>query len=132
MITVLDVSAAIHIVLKKEKIKHFKKYYEKSNWVIAPELFIPEITNVLWKYYKANIFSHDECRQFASDGISLVDAFFESKDLWTEVLGESIRYNHSAYDLFYMVLARRNNAILLSNDRDLIKLCNKLKIENCG
>jgi predicted nucleic acid-binding protein len=132
MITVLDVSAAVQIVLRKEKIKHFKKYYEKSNWVIAPELFIPEITNVLFKYYKANIFNHDECRQFVSDGIALVDAFFESKDLWTEVLGESIKYNHSAYDLFYMVLARRNNAILLSNDRDLIKLCNKLKIENCG
>jgi predicted nucleic acid-binding protein len=132
MIAVLDASAAIQIVLKKEKAKHFTKYYEKANWVIAPELFIPEITNVLWKYYKAKFFGTEECRQFVSDSISLADEFFESRDLWTEVLGESIKYNHSAYDLFYLVLARRNNAILLSNDMDLIKLCNKLKIDNCG
>jgi predicted nucleic acid-binding protein len=132
MIAVLDASAAMHIILKKEKAKHFLKYYEKSDWVIAPELFIPEITNILWKYHRANIFTHEECQQLVSDGLSLVDAFFESKDLWAEALGESIKYNHSAYDLFYLVLARRNDATLLSNDQALIKLCHKLKIANCG
>jgi predicted nucleic acid-binding protein len=132
MIAVLDTSAAMHIILKKEKAKHFLKYYEKSDWVIAPELFIPEITNVLWKYHRANIFTHEECQQFVSDGLSLVDAFFESKDLWAEVLGESIKYSQSSYDLFYLVLARRNDATLLTNDQALIKLCHKLKIASCG
>jgi predicted nucleic acid-binding protein len=35
------------------------------------------------------------------------------------------------YDMFYAVIARRNDGILISNDKDLIKICNKLKIKYC-
>lgn len=129
MTIILDVSAAIQIILKKEKGERFTTYLESASWVIAPDLFTSEITNTLWKYNNAKIFSHEECQQFVDDGIKLVDDFFDSNDLWKEVLGESIKNNHSAYDLFYAILARRNDAILLTNDGPLSKLCKKMKIE---
>jgi predicted nucleic acid-binding protein len=128
-IIVLDVSAAIQILLKKEKKEYFQKMYEEASWVITPDLYIPEITNVLWKYNKAKIFSHEECQQFVNDGIELIDDFFETKELWTEVLGESIKYKHPSYDLFYAILARRNDGKLITNDSDLEEICNKMKIE---
>ena len=132
MIAVLDVSAAIQIILKKDRYDFFKDYYEKSSWIIAPDLYISEITNTLWKYKKASVFTHEECQVFVQDGVDLIDDFIESKELWKEVLGESIKNDHPAYDLFYAVLARRNDGILLSNDKDLIKVCKKIKIETCG
>jgi len=132
MTIVLDVSAAIQIVLKKEKMDFFNNVYKNAPWVIAPELYVSEITNVLWKYNKANILMHEECLQYIEDGINLVDDFFNEKDMWKEVLGESIKNNHSAYDMFYAVLARRNDSGLLSNDRDLIKIAKKMKIESFG
>jgi predicted nucleic acid-binding protein len=52
MTIVLDVSAAIQIVLKKEKREQFEEIYRKASWVIAPALYISEITNVFWKYYR--------------------------------------------------------------------------------
>ena len=64
MTIVLDVSAAIQIVLQKEKKDYFESYYRKASWVIAPELYISEITNVLWKYYKNRILTHEECLQY--------------------------------------------------------------------
>jgi predicted nucleic acid-binding protein len=132
MTIVLDVSAAIQIVLQKEKKDYFESYYRKASWVIAPELYISEITNVLWKYFKKNILTHEECLQYIDDGLELIDDFFTVKDMWKEVLGESIKNDHSAYDMFYAVLARRNDSTLVSNDKELLKISEEMKIENFG
>ena len=132
MTIVLDVSAAIQIGLQKERKDYFESLVRKASWVIAPELYISEITNVLWKYYKNKILTHDECLQYLEDGLGLIDDFFTEKEMWKEVLGESIKNDHSAYDMFYTVLARRNDSTLVSNNKELIKISKKMKIENFG
>ena len=132
MIIVLDVSAAIQIIMKKEKKQIFENVYKEASWVIAPDLYISEITNVLWKYSNSKILNHHECQQYVDDGIALIDDFFQSNDLWKEVLGESIKNKHSAYDMFYAILARRNDALLVSNDKELRNICTEMKIETIG
>ena len=37
--------------------------------------------------------------------------------------------NHSIYDMFYAVLTRRNDAVLLTNDGALVEVCKILNIE---
>ena len=129
MTAVLDVSAAIEILLQKEKKELFNATYEKASWVIAPDLYIAEISNVLWKYYKSGLISHMECIQYVEDGIELIDDYFPSRELWKEALGEGIKNTHSIYDMYYAVLARRNDAVLITNDSKLSLICNKLNIE---
>ena len=129
MTAVLDVSAAIEILLQKEKKELFNTTYEKAAWVIAPDLYIAEISNVLWKYYKSGLISHIECIQYVEDGIDLIDDYFPSKELWKEALGEGIKNTHSIYDMYYAILARRNDATLITNDSKLSLICNKLNIE---
>ena len=129
MTVVLDVSAAIEILLQKEKKELFNAAYEKASWVIAPDLYIAEISNVLWKYYKSGLISHMECIQYVEDGIELIDDYFPSKELWKEALGEGIKNTHSIYDMYYAVLSRRNDATLITNDSKLSLICNKLNIE---
>jgi predicted nucleic acid-binding protein len=129
MTAVLDVSAAIEILLQKEKKELFNATYEKASWVIAPDLYIAEISNVVWKYYKSGLISHMECIQYVEDGIELIDDYFPSKELWKEALGEGIKNIHSIYDMYYAVLARRNDATLITNDSKLSLICNKLNIE---
>ena len=129
MTAVLDVSAAIEILLQKEKKELFNATYEKASWVIAPDLYIAEISNVLWKYYKSGLISHSECIQYVEDGIDLIDDYFLSKELWKEALGEGIKNTHSIYDMYYAILARRNDATLITNDSKLSLICKKLNIE---
>lgn len=129
MIVILDVSAAIEILLKKEKKDKFNECFEKADWIISPNLFISEITNVLWKYYRAKALTHEECIQYVEDGINMVDDFIDVKELWKESLGEGIKNNHSIYDMFYVVLTRRNDAVLITNDGSLAKVCKTLNIE---
>lgn len=129
MTAVLDVSASIEILLRKEKQNLFGKVYEEASWIIAPDLYVPEITNVLWKYYKAGMIPYADCIQFAEDGIDMIDDFFDSRELWKEALGEGMKTGRSVYDLYYAVLARRNEAALLTRDQALVQLATAMKIE---
>ena len=131
MIAILDVSAAIEIILKKDKAQKYQKICESTSWVIAPALYMAEISNVLWKYSKAKIITQEESIEYVENGIELIDDFIDMKELWKEALGEGIKNCHSIYDMFYAVLARRNEGILLTNDKELASIAKKLKIEVC-
>ncbi len=129
MIVVLDVSAAVEIILQKEKKQVFFEKYQAAKWVIAPDLYASEITNVFWKYHQANIISHEDCVQFVEDGLNLIDDFFDTKLLWQEALAEGIKNSHPIYDMFYAVLARRNDATLITSDKKLLAICTRLNID---
>ena len=51
MIVVLDASAAIKIILNHTSAKGFSDVLKKSDWVIAPDIFVSEVTNAFWKYH---------------------------------------------------------------------------------
>lgn len=129
MIIVLDTSAAVEILLNKEESEKYKKVIVEAETVIAPELYISEITNVAWKYNKISAFKHEECYSLAEDGINLIDQFINTRELWKEALREAINNDQSVYDCQYLICARRNDGILLTKDQKLKKLCRKLKIE---
>ena len=131
MIVVVDVSAAVEVLLQKETQARFSNYLKEASWVIAPDLYIAELSNVLWKYHRAKVISRPESIAYVESGITLIDDFIETSELWKEALGEGIKNNHSVYDMYYAVLARRNDAVLLTKDETLAKLCKKLKIDIC-
>ena len=132
MIAVVDVSAAMEILLHKEQGTAFSAVLMDASWVIAPELYIAELANVLWKYHRSKALSHAACVQYVEQGIALIDDFVEGGHLWKEALAEGMKHGHSVYDMYYVILARRNDAVLLTRDGALLKLCNKLKIPTAG
>jgi predicted nucleic acid-binding protein len=52
MIVVLDSSAAIEVILKRERSKTFRALIASSEKIITSEFFKIEVANVLKKYYK--------------------------------------------------------------------------------
>jgi predicted nucleic acid-binding protein len=129
MLIVPDVSASIQILLKAEKELKYKTPLAEADLVIAPDLYAPELTNTLWKYYRAKILSKEQCEQYIHDGIEYIDNFIDSKEIWKEAFTEGINNDHSVYDMLYLVTTRRNNAVLLTNDSALGKICKKENIE---
>ncbi|MCK5675139.1 MAG: type II toxin-antitoxin system VapC family toxin [Spirochaetales bacterium] len=129
MIIILDTSAAIDLLLSKGNFEIYKSEIEKADTVIAPEIYLSEITNVAWKYNKIAGFTHEESLNLAEDGINLIDQFIPVKDLWKESLREAINNDHPVYDCLYMVCARRNDGILLSKDKKLKKMCEVHKVQ---
>ncbi len=132
MTVVLDVSASIEILFQREKSSAFKSVYNRAESILAPDLFISEITNVLWKCFKAGSATNLDCVGYVQDGIEMVDHFVEASELWKEALEEGMKNSHPIYDMYYAVLARRCNATLITNDKALAKICEELSIKICS
>ena len=129
MTVVLDVSVAVDIVLCKPGTEAVKKVVAEADAVIVPDLFVSEVSNVAWKYWKILHFSHEQAGKLAEGALFLVDRYLPAADLWREALSEAIRHDHSVYDLLYIIAARRNDALLLSRDRKLLELAERLDVE---
>lgn len=128
MISIVDASAAVEIALEKDQAIKFKKALAMSEMVLAPDLFISEVTNVFWKYRTLTDISDSQCIEGIQFCIELVDDYINTRDLWREVYSQSVAEKHSVYDVFYLIIARRNSAQLVSCDQKLNRLAAKLQI----
>lgn len=119
MITVLDASAAIEILLSRSRSGELKKYLLESGEVVSPELFKAEIANVLWRYVRSGLLAQDKANILLGLGLELVDDYIDMKENITESLNEAVRLDHPVYDMLYLTLARRRGARLLTLDKKL-------------
>ena len=122
MRVVLDTSAAMDIVLHEPGADALQRTLDKAEWIEAPELFIAEAANVCWKNHKQGRLALDHCEPALSQAIGLMDAFIPAEALYQEAFGLAVTTQRAVYDMFFLVLARRHNAILLSSDKGLLSL----------
>ena len=126
---VLDSSAALEIAKLSEKGRAFQQLLAPKEEAIAPTLFTAEVANAAWKYVHANILDTAQAKQLLEDALSLPDGFIPVEDLVVEAYTEAAALGHSAYDMVYLVLARRNAATLFTCDRRLQECCQKRNVE---
>jgi predicted nucleic acid-binding protein len=129
MIAVLDVSAAIQVLHHKEKADKFRIEMQNATYILAPALYTAELSNTMWKYYHSGDVSKEECLQYINDGLHFIDRFCDMNTMWKEAVGEGINQEHSIYDMFYAILARKRKGILLTNDGKLTKVCDALGVK---
>ena len=125
MIVVLDASAAVEIVLQRKSAQKLGKIVQEADWVIAPTLFIAEITNVFWKYQKFAGYPFAACETNIEQTIALPDDYISEIDLYREAFNMGCLLDFPVYDMLYLVLARRNTAILLTMDKKLLLAAQK-------
>lgn len=125
MIIVLDASGAVEIALQKENSTRFMNYLKKADVILAPDIYVSEVTNVFWKYRKFAQFTDEICLKGIEFCINLIDDFIDPKDLWREAYFEGVSNENSTYDMFYLVTARRNYGLIISMDKKLNTLAEK-------
>jgi len=128
MIITLDASAAVEVVMNRPHRQAIVSVIIKADWIIAPTLYMYEITNVMWKYNKlCNIPVNDLTRK-AGYLLELVNEYIEARDIYEEALSLACDINHPTYDAMYLVAGRKNNASLLTLDSRLIEAAEKTAI----
>ncbi len=128
MITVLDASAAVAIAMNLPESTRFQPQIETSDLVIAPDLFVAEVSNAIWKYVKAGVIDSEQGDRVLERAVGLVDQFEPGLALYREAYALSVDHLHPVYDAFYLILARRHNGVLATLDRRLADLASKLRI----
>ena len=128
MIIVLDTSAAVEIVLQREQGTYLGRKVVKADWIIAPSLFIPEITNVFWKYFLFNDLPIELCEQAIDSAVMIPDEYVSGKEIYKEAFALGCFTQKPTYDMYFLVLARRNNGYLMTMDILLKEVAKKNSI----
>jgi predicted nucleic acid-binding protein len=119
---VLDANCAIEIALNKKEGQRLKALLDKSDQVLAPDLLVPEFVNVLWKYHQINQLSLELCDEALRVLLNLVEIFVPSTQLYRRAFALSrAQKTRATYEMFYLALALRENAVLLTLDGTLKK-----------
>lgn len=122
---VLDSSAIIEIVRNTEEGRGLQLLMEENEQAISCDLVQAEVGSVLRKLVRLGKIPQESAELYYRNAMSLIDELVPIGDLQPEVLCESIRLNHSTYDMFYFVLARRTGAVLFTLDQKLVDKCER-------
>jgi len=128
MILTLDASAAVELVMGGPREQAVASILEKADWILAPQLYIFEIANVMWKYYRLCHLSVEELLEKARCLYELVDEYVDADDIYEEAVSLSCELKQPVYDIVYLVVSRRKSAQLLTLDSRLIETAGKAGI----
>ena len=127
---VLDANAAIEMLRQSDEGWALENLMLEGEKAVSCDLFRAEVASVVRKLVRIGKVAREEAEGYFSKACALVDEFVPIEEVQTEALNEGIRLDHSTYDMFYFVLARRTGATLFTLDRKLIDLC-KANGVNC-
>ncbi len=122
MRVVLDASAAVEIALDGKAARQLSEILDASDEAIAPELLVPEVVNAVWKYHQFTELDLGKCEKALEVAVRLVDRFVSNREIYREAFALSrAQKTRAAYDMFYLALALREDAVLLTLDGTLKK-----------
>lgn len=122
---VLDNSALVEMALNSEEGRGLQLLMEVNEKAISCNLVQAELGSVLRKLVRLGKIPQENAELYYRNAMNLIDELVPIGDLQPEVLCESIRLNHSTYDMFYFVLARRTGAVLFTLNQKLVDICER-------
>ena len=123
---VLDASAAVRLALGDAAASGLAESIRSAALVLAPELMLTEVANTFWKLQRADQLAGLNPQQLLLDARELVDRVEPDRHLQAEALALACHLNHPVYDCLYLALARREAATLVSADRRLNALAERV------
>lgn len=132
MTLVLDANVAVAIGMDRSKIGSLAEAVGAADLVIAPDLFVVEVLNALWKYHAFENLSPSACDAAIKDALELVDILISSMNLRNEAFLLARTLRKPVYDMFYLAAARAENGTLLTLDSALKKEAERLSIPVIG
>jgi len=132
MIAVLDTSAALRITLNPGQAEPLSRLVSQADATLAPQLMVAEASNALWKYVRAGVLAPAEAHRGLEACLELVDQLVELEPLAAEALDLALVAQRPVYDMYFVVLARRHSAMLLTADDSLGALARGMGIRTAS
>ena len=120
MILLIDASAAVELVLKRTHSAPISNAVADADLVLAPDLYISEVANALWKH--SHITGESLDASVLDDAVAIPDEYLPSHHLYREAFAMGVRNAHPVYDCIYLVASQRRAATLVTLDQRLRRL----------
>lgn len=98
-----------------------------ENGLIAPSLIVAEIGNAVWKAVRRGDLPREHAATAAEIALGPLHELKPAEELRARALELAIELNHPIYDCFYLALAEREGAPLISVDTRLIAAAKRVK-----
>ncbi len=126
---ILDANAAASYVFRSHFHDKIENIILQANNILSPDLYIAEISNVLWQHYQFKNLPPDICEKLLDISMNIINEYLNSYNLFREAFSLATITSHPVYDCLYLISARRMNFPLLTVDKKLIKIAKKHHIK---
>jgi predicted nucleic acid-binding protein len=120
---VVDASVALRWCFQLNKSDRAEELLRSGHHLIAPDLVIAEITNAAWKFVIFDKMAPESAVSAVREVVKAFEELVPMSALRDRALAIAIELRHPAYDCFYLALAERSTAPLVTADERLIRHC---------
>jgi predicted nucleic acid-binding protein len=124
---VIDASVAAKWLLKEERSAE-ANVLRAEEGLIAPSLIAAELGSALWKNVRRGTLSRADALTALQLALGAFAELVPTENLHVQALTLAIDLNHPVYDCFYLALAERERAPLVTADEALFAAARKAKI----
>jgi predicted nucleic acid-binding protein len=125
---VVDASVAAKWALKEEHSVAANAVRTEES-LIAPSLIAAELGSVFWKAFRRGALSPADAAMALKLSLLPFQELIATETLHHQALAFAIDLKHPVYDCFYLALAERENAPLVTADEAMITAARKAKIK---
>jgi predicted nucleic acid-binding protein len=118
---VVDACVAVKWVVSEEHSDAAFHFAREGHDLIVPDLFFPEIANVLWKKCRRGQMDPDKAPKALRALFAIGMTVHTVRSLVFDALEISLRHGCSAYDAVYLALALHENCRLVTADWKFIE-----------
>jgi predicted nucleic acid-binding protein len=126
---VIDASVAAKWVLPEAGSECALALRKETGDLIAPTFIAAEVANVAWKYARRGELSGADAITAVRMAIGAFARLIPFDELLQPAIEIAVRLRHPVYDCFYLVLADREGAILVTADDDQFQLARRARIK---
>jgi predicted nucleic acid-binding protein len=120
---VVDASVAVKWFVPEVHSGDARRLLVEDHALLAPELLMPEVGNILWKKHRIGELEAVEARDILADLRRLPLRLMGMSSPIESALALAVQYGRTVYDSVYLALAIHQGTSFVTADR---KLCNSL------
>jgi predicted nucleic acid-binding protein len=117
---VIDANVAIKWIIKQPLRERALAVLTQPDALAAPAMFVAEVTTAIWQYVRAGQIAIEQARQGLAAVLGQVTAAEDDAELAGDALAMGLELGHAPYDCFYLALAIREDARLVTADRRFV------------
>ncbi|MCI0333670.1 MAG: type II toxin-antitoxin system VapC family toxin [Planctomycetes bacterium] len=117
---VIDASVLIKLFVSEDGSREVASAVKKADELLAPELLLAEIGNILWKYVRRNDLTAADANQILAEMMQMPIQFTATSELIEAALKLAIETDRTVYDCLYLALAVHSKEMLLTADERFV------------
>ena len=120
MTRVVDASVALKWFVQEEDSERADAILDDAESLIAPDLIFAEVLNAAWRLCRMKVLPTSAFDDVVEHLDQYVDAVYPLQTLARRAADIAATLDHPVYDCFYLALAERSEAVVVSADRRLL------------